>query len=510
MKRWTRVSIWGAAFIIGVGAGIFLITQGLSQAALWTTVIGLPIAFLGSAAGAWSAVLAARTLREARAASSEDKRVLKEAHVELVDALPDPDIRVSLTPSKPPTEIAPEQTHLVSDIESGYSSIDFKFINRGDATAVLHRFSLEILSFQPDLTPYLHHNYRLTQEARSYYRSTRDDMGLWLSNDTGTKLELEVSNDGWGSASQYTVRLTDPLLNRVFGESMLAFGCAEVPSGGKATFALQAQDAGQASLEQLVMRRKAILEKIAAATPSADAAIFDDEDFNMFLSSYERQLVRQFFVNYRPNSVGLSRGQEWYDRYISERDGKYVPIELDAEVRYLGEDDSRHAEQRSFSPGPPNSVVDGELYVGAEGFRFEDDTPGFSVFSSGEIYSVILDPEGPPQRDYSISRAISPGGADRFHILLAARRSGTFVVRLTFNVDRSALVRSDPISMSFIQPRGRSLPQELADGAAFEIRDGRLELGGKQSRELDWYPPEPLGPYPEPPGPELFFGPDLF
>ena len=66
MSRWSRVAFWAVAFAIGAGAGVFLIRQGLSQAGLWATALGLPLAAVGTAAGVWSTMLASRALRESR------------------------------------------------------------------------------------------------------------------------------------------------------------------------------------------------------------------------------------------------------------------------------------------------------------------------------------------------------------------------------------------------------------------------------------------------------------
>jgi hypothetical protein len=490
MSRWTKVSIWAAAFVIGVGVGLFLITRGISQAALWATALGLPIAVLGSAAGAWSAVLAARTLREARAASANEKKALKKAHVELVDASPDPGIQASFASSEPQAEAGPDQPHVISDIKLDYRAIDFKFVNRGDATAVLHRFGLEILSFQPDLTPLLRHSYRLTREEIPRYRSMLNrtdsifyDMESYPRRDPATMLELKVRNDGWGDASQYSVRLTDPVLTRLFPEPMLAFSCAAVPSGGDTAFTIRAEDANPRVLEEMTARRRAILEKVATTVPSPHAAVLDDEDYNLLTSEDERMEVFNLFRNYRPDDVYYERERGQFGEYMSERYSqysRYFPVGLDAEVRYLDEDENSHVEQKDFSPERHDRGI---LWLAAAGFRYEDHSHHAMMLESGGYYSVILEPEGPQRREYPISRSIRPGDADRFHIIVAARRSGTFVLRLTFKVNRRTLVTSKPISISLVQPLNWRLPDQLADGASFQFRDGRLQLGGEEQRD---------------------------
>src|SRR5690348_3176146 len=112
MSRLAKAGLWGAAFVVCAGAGVFLVSQGLSRASLWVTVVGLPIAIVGAAAGVWAAILAAVALREARQVSSHSVPLVtaspsqaesrKDAHVELVDASIDRKIDRDLTAAQTP------------------------------------------------------------------------------------------------------------------------------------------------------------------------------------------------------------------------------------------------------------------------------------------------------------------------------------------------------------------------------------------------------------------------
>lgn len=136
MTRWARLSTWGLVFILSAGVGVLLVQQGLSNAALWATVLGLPIAFVGAVAGVWSLMLAARTLRESRSQASTTSPRPKRGDLELVEAALDPGIVVSAG-----EEERAERTSLgalvISDVAATYGALDFRLVNRGDATAVL-------------------------------------------------------------------------------------------------------------------------------------------------------------------------------------------------------------------------------------------------------------------------------------------------------------------------------------------------------------------------------------
>jgi hypothetical protein len=66
MSRWKWVVGGTTVFTAGVGLGLFLVSEGLNRASAWVTVLGFPLVLVGTAAGVWSVVRAARTARELR------------------------------------------------------------------------------------------------------------------------------------------------------------------------------------------------------------------------------------------------------------------------------------------------------------------------------------------------------------------------------------------------------------------------------------------------------------
>jgi hypothetical protein len=111
--------------------------------------------------------------------------------------------------------------------------------------------------------------------------------------------------------------------------------------------------------------------------------------------------------------------------------------------------------------------------------------PECCVAPSPVLYTAILDPDVRSRR-YRISHGTEPGGIERFHIAVAGKKSGTYVVRLTFYVDDDRKVRSEPIRLRLEIPNSTSRwgdPRGLPDGAQFKIEDGVIRLGGM---ELIW------------------------
>lgn len=81
MGRWLKVTALAALFAAAAGFGIFLVSQGLSRAASWAIIVGLPMTLVGMIAGVWSAVLAARALRETRGMTEVSPRGSKSSEI---------------------------------------------------------------------------------------------------------------------------------------------------------------------------------------------------------------------------------------------------------------------------------------------------------------------------------------------------------------------------------------------------------------------------------------------
>ncbi len=89
-----------------------------------------------------------------------------------------------------------------------FPALDFRFVNRGSATAVLSEIGIELLSSKLDLSPILSFSYEV-EDGR---------------------LELYSSNAGWGDAKECQFRLSESSLDSIFSKADLSF-VTSVPSG---------------------------------------------------------------------------------------------------------------------------------------------------------------------------------------------------------------------------------------------------------------------------------------
>ncbi len=462
MTRWARLSTWGLVFILSAGVGVLLVQQGLSNAALWATVLGLPIAFVGAVAGVWSLMLAARTLRESRSQASTTSPRPKRGDLELVEAALDPGIVVSAG-----EEERAERTSLgalvISDVAATYGALDFRFVNRGDATAVLRGFVLELVNVALDVTPVL---------TYSYVPPSSD-----AARDV---LKVKIENDGWGDALNVSIRLTNAVLADALPEVKRCFTCPAVGNNGGFSFDVAFADLDQSRLASLRRRRAAVVARTVSAMEAVDPEIVMDNDVRQLLSRHEQWHVEEFFRDY--DSDGLGPRQRWHCDYVAGLSGESLPTRLEMEVAYCDTRQDAHVERAVALTWMDRSMHEGDLWIRTTRFDYDAHEVSFLAAPPRDIYAVILDPEGPRERTYSISRIVAPGDAERFHILLASTQSGTFDVQLNFLVDRASRVTSEPISVTLTRRRNEALPQRLVDGAAFEIHDGSLDLGGAARR----------------------------
>jgi hypothetical protein len=470
MKPWVKIGLVAATFVVAAALAAFLIGQGLNKAGTWATILGLPIAIVSAAAGVWAAVLASRALREARSPTVPVPAPLKKAHVELVDAALDPDVVAGISGAEDAALTAERPMAKITNVKPRAGAIDFKFINRGDAAAVLHQFTIRILDFQLDTTPLLEYSY--FPEGDSSAEGDESPSGEFYY---GTTLKLKISNFGWGSALGFNAALTYPLLADLFPQAALSIDFAEIESGSIPTFTLPATGADRAVMDRLCERRAALLTKAVTALTEVNKKILRDPDFKILLSFHEQWHIREFFSDYR--DMDDDPRQQWHRDYVAGLDSDYLPIRLNMHVEYTDQNGRQNSEDTVALTDFDRSMTEGVLWVGPSGFRYEVHHVDFMLMPGRDAYAVILDPQNADEREYRVSRSIPPGDADRFHVVLASRMSGDFTLRLSFHINGTQVVQSDPLKISLNRPRNARLPQGLSDGTSFELRDGRLELG---------------------------------
>ncbi|NIH87973.1 hypothetical protein [Amycolatopsis granulosa] len=314
-------------------------------------------------------------------------------------------------------------------------AIDCKFVNRGDATAVLDAFSVRVAAFTLDRTPVLSLDQRVVRGA----------------------LSVRVHNTGWGPARNVRLRLADPLLPDLFGAR--ATGTAPVVGPGATTtvLTLEPDAALAATISELRRRRRELLDALAGSGRDGDDEVRRSPEYRVLLSDAERDrppIARHW----------LSLGPP-LDR---------LPVRVVVEGTHETPDGEIREIARTELGSDP-------LWLDESGFSYDHHLRLPAMRPASEVYAVVLGARAGERRDYALSRTIEPGGAERFHVALASVSSGTYEISLGFRVDGRDEVWSAPLAVPLWRPRDAPLPRNLTDGAVFEMRDGRLELGGTGS-----------------------------
>ncbi|MEU4482539.1 hypothetical protein AB0F68_31440 [Micromonospora sp. NPDC023966] len=128
-------------------------------------------------------------------------------------------------------------------------------------------------------------------------------------------------------------------------------------------------------------------------------------------------------------------------------------------------------------------MAEGVLWIAPGRFRYDRHQVDFCRLPYSEAVAVILEAVARVYPGYAISRVIPPGDAGRFHVLLAAKRSGTYTISIAFHTDADQPTVSTAIPVYIRRLRNERLPPDGIDGTSFAIDNGRLVLGSKGGYE---------------------------
>jgi hypothetical protein len=112
-----------------------------------------------------------------------------------------------------------------------------------------------------------------------------------------------------------------------------------------------------------------------------------------------------------------------------------------------------------FSPYRPDIEA---ILIANDHFEIEYVHSAFSFMPRTEAVAIVLSPLDKEHGPYAISRVVPPGGADRFHVVLAAVRSGYYTVRITFDTDAETPTASGSIRVRLRRDRNSELPPRSA------------------------------------------------
>lgn len=338
---------------------------------------------------------------------------------------------------------------------SSFPTIDFKFLNRGDAAGVLLQIGVLIESLKIDQTPVM-----------SFHHSVNE-----------CDLSLVATNAGWGSANRVQVLASEPLLSRLFPTGCI---CKSImiesnDSLEVVTWSLNgASKRGLSWLKNIIRSREAFLENIANRMHSGDYVLLQEDEFKSCLCNHERWHLTEYFDDLASGNDHASSRQRWHVNYMDSVPRDSVPLQ-DISIKSEFEDiDGRTLKQDQLIHFGTSG--DGQVWVSENGFTFEFyEPPRYCMMPPTIKFVVMLDTEkGVTEKRYPLSLKIPAGDAERFQIAIGADRSCHLKTRFVFYFDNGSRIRSEAFEVSVWRPNGVSVYVE--DGSQLVSTDDGWRL----------------------------------
>jgi hypothetical protein len=323
---------------------------------------------------------------------------------------------------------------MIEDLEVAgfpYPAIDFRFVNRGGASAILSSIGIELLNASPDLQPELTFTYSVANGA----------------------LTITSTNSGWGDATALRMMLCGWPLEEIFSEQELSFDGLVQSGKSRVIHRLNFLDATRREfVEKLQAERLGAVVDLAALS---DASYWPLREADGLLGRSESGFIE--IPEVRVNG------------YFTDCSGREHEFSSDVRVGNPGLGFYR-------------------LYLASRGF-YLDYSPVLAMMMPPEtVYVTVLDPMTVPcERRYAVSRVIPSGDAERFHVVVGATRSAALEIRLNFYFDGNATISSDRFNIKVVRPSVESGVMNsnrlFFDGDVFGYSNGVWRLRSRAKRE---------------------------
>lgn len=309
----------------------------------------------------------------------------------------------------------------INEVSEGrFPIIDFKFQNRGKASAFLHKFVVRVLSVSIDPTPVLSHFALVRGE---------EGLGRWEApgwNAPEGKFVLVARNDGWGDAHDCQVRVCSDQFEKLFSEEALRFR-GKLPQG-----------------------------------EDTDTVVLDPTTVNS--DRFKRLLQSSNEIEPRE---GLRRRSNVQSESVSRDDA--IPLSLPHfSTEFRDVNGGLHtASDRASSD--LLSGFGGQLWLSPRKFFWE--SLAFPLMAAhcsipSARYFVSIDADGGPQtKNYSISHSVPSGELERFQFVLGSPKSCRVRLRFAFKVDGEHYLDSEEFDVNIWAPRN-------SNSSSYSYQDG--------------------------------------
>jgi len=367
---------------------------------------------------------------------------------------------------------------------SSFPNIDFKFLNRGDASGVLWKIGVLIESIKIDQTPVI---------SFRYYVNESD-------------LTIVATNTGWGPANHLQVRVSEPLISELFPENSMSDSFTIGPNDSIEVITLSLNSAAESGvlwLKNIVRSRAAFLENIGNRMRDGDYALLQEGEYTTCLCNHERWRLTEYFNNLARGDDHASPKQQRHIEYMTNVWIDSIPLQ-NLSIQSKFEDvDSRtlkHDQSIPFSTTGNIMTKNRQVWVSEQGLSFKFYDPigllrinmcvgGMTPIVPAIKFVVMLDAtKGPMERRYPMSLKLSAGDAGRFQIAIGANRSCHLKARFVFYFDSNNTIKSEVFDVSVWRPHGVSV--YVKDGSQLVPTENGWRLADKSGHtgidDLTW------------------------
>jgi len=345
-----------------------------------------------------------------------------------------------------------------------FPKVDFKFINRGNAAAVLWKIGFKVENIDLDPTPVL-----------SFSLRTRP-----------TELALMAHNSGWGPAKALHIKLSGELLDKLFSNDRSHEYSSIEPGSICEVAKLKLQSASEAGLQFLdhvIQERRRILAILPDQMRTGDRSVLDDKMLRLSMCSYERSQIYDFFDNLMIGESPSSPLQQCRIEYVSILCADAAPvnnISINSSFSDIRGKGLKHAQIITF--GMEFSDARGQLWLSRSGFQFEEyPSPQRELMHPTVTFVMMLDySSGCTERYYRAALTIPAGEAERFLIAVGADRSCLVRAKFVFYFDGGVMLSSDSFEFSIWHPQNARV--NVKDGWQFVRTEGGWQLADKSGR----------------------------
>lgn len=291
-----------------------------------------------------------------------------------------------------------------------FPTIDCKFQNTGNATAFLWQFAVNITQAEIDFTPI-------------------PDFSYFLKNNA---LEIEVTNNGWGAMRDFQITIDQPIINRLFSESVRQYQGTIDSEKSQTAFRLSKENSETKNFEAISKE----FDRLDILPPEG-TLIFD----------------------HKTGKVVIFRSEQFEKKSIYGI--KLKPLRINWNAK----------DKKNIKHAGENTIRLDDIILTQAGFnRFYSTLERiphrcFGSFFSDVTYSTIIDPrKGSHKRIYPISRTIPSGDVERFHIMVCSPMSCYLRLQFEFFVDQLKVVKSEVFDINIWNPRNSGWHKAYKDG----------------------------------------------